>query len=114
MVTLFSSCGSLKMPKLRIIHKTDYRFNPDFCDVYEQMEATTFWNWTVRGEWVGRESYIIERREKVTWFGADKWVRAGTDHWYKRDSFGTFEEAKEALKYYDGTVEQFTVVWESP
>lgn len=99
--------------KLRIVHKLNYRFNPDFCDVYDQEAAMTARNWTVRGEWVGREVYIIERREHQHWYGY-AWVSAGTDHWYGRDTFATFDEAKEALKYYDGTIEQKTVVWESP
>lgn len=94
--------------KLRIVHnqnhdfKFEHRIGSEWAELY-----------TGKGEWVAKEFYRIERRVHQNWLGKETWEPAGFGHWYKRDTFGTFEEAKEALKYYDGTIQKETVVWES-
>ena len=93
--------------KIRIVHTRDHNFKFEHLIHHLRLDHVELY--TGKGEWLGCERYTIQ-----VYRGWRKgWVNAGDDHWYKQDTFGTFEEAKEALKYYDGTIQKDTVVWES-
>lgn len=99
------------MTKLRIVHTQNHNFRPDFSgmDLEQSYLVRNDLNYNIRGEWLGYERYTIQ-----IYRGYRKgWVNAGDDHWYKQDTFGTYAEAMEAVKYFDGTIKEKTVVWES-
>jgi hypothetical protein len=51
----------------------------------------------------GKSQYVIQQKHHIfRWWWVDAWVNSWDGSWC-HDSFSTLEEAKENLKYFDGT-----------
>lgn len=58
----------------------------------------------------GHTKYIIQQKHFLfRWYWVDAWINSGCGAWCT-DDFGTLEEAKKNLCYFDGTPGRETVV----